>query len=888
MKPKYCSPLVAISLLLTGTGALWAAESPTYVWFEAENTATLENGQPRNFPETEPEGRVFSEATALYPGNPDGPKMKATWEVELPESGDYNLWVRKFWRHGPFKWRFAGDDKWQECSGDIALHDDSYIRLHHGANWVFLGEVSLAGESVTLEVESIDNKGFLDCFLLIQGAFMPAGKLKPGEKANLAEEGYFAWEPEADPFEASPIDMRGLNEEYAGANGYVRREGDQFVLGNGEPVRFWMTQAGSLPSMKKPMIDLHARRLAKSGVNMVRLFFMDMFRTWRLQDEEKFKEQLDQVHYVVAALKREGIYTYFGHLFWDTHIQALTDNDLPGLRKGEGALGSLFFSEPIQERYLAFIRDLMTPKNPYTKVSLGEDPAVAVIEVMNESNLLFWTFNRDRIPGSTLEIIEKEFGKWAAEKYGSIEKAIEHWGQDEPGDDPANGRAGTLIAYFMTSEGIEQKPKRARDQIEFLTGVQRGLYEKMKAEFHQMGIRKMVAGSNWKTADPSTLGPLENYSYLTTDMVNKNDYYGPKKVEDQRGHAVDEGDVFVSLSAVPAPESAGPLMTAQPADHPFMITENNWDNPNEYRIEFPFLVATYGRMAGIDGWNFFAYDTPLWDTGMGVWNTNSPTIIGQWPGCALIYRRGDVKEGPVAVTQKIGLESLYTGQSIPLPEIQYKDFVWQALLGGDPKVEYTSEISPRAFFTGPVRIQFSNDDRSEAETVDLSKLIDEEKGIIYNTNEQLRWEYKRGIVTVDTETSQGVVGFLKKADTVKLSDVQIASENEYAAVLTVSLDGKPLPESARVLIQAGTQDKPYGYTLEKAGEEGEKKITSLGGYPFNVKKIKAQVFLKGHAGKTAKILDENGYPTGETAQAETRNGSLLVTLPEDSLYTIIE
>ena len=49
-----------------------------------------------------------------------------------PRADEYDLWVRKFWKHGPFKWRIADGD-WQTCGRDVALHDSTYIRLHEGA-----------------------------------------------------------------------------------------------------------------------------------------------------------------------------------------------------------------------------------------------------------------------------------------------------------------------------------------------------------------------------------------------------------------------------------------------------------------------------------------------------------------------------------------------------------------------------------------------------------------------------------------------------------------------------------------------------------------------------------------------------------------------------------
>jgi hypothetical protein len=41
--------------------------------------------------------------------------------------GEYAFWVRKFWKHGPFRWRFdsmpAGE--WRELGPNPALADDT-------------------------------------------------------------------------------------------------------------------------------------------------------------------------------------------------------------------------------------------------------------------------------------------------------------------------------------------------------------------------------------------------------------------------------------------------------------------------------------------------------------------------------------------------------------------------------------------------------------------------------------------------------------------------------------------------------------------------------------------------------------------------------------------
>jgi len=93
------------------------------------------------------------------------------------------------------------------------------------------------------------------------------------------------------------------------------------------------------------------------------------------------------------------------------------------------------------------------------------------------------------------------------------------------------------------------------------------------------------------------------------------------------------------------------------------------------------------------------------------------------------------------------------------------------------------------------------------------------------------------------------------------------------------------PLSGSVLIQAGTEDLPYGFQTQPA--DGRKRITDLGGYPPNVRKVSARVTLKNAAVATALVLDGNGYPAGREAAAQRADGTLNVTLPEDSLYTLV-
>ena len=890
------------------------AAEPTWVWWEGEafSETNLPNPVNMGLP-----GNKNAEQQAKLSGGrwltPQGPASDTPyfvqWEVEVPQSGPWQFWARQFWRHGPFRWRFD-DGEWR-VNRNPTLHDDTFLELHWGANWVFLGDVELEAGARTLHIEMLDpaGGGAIDCFLLIDGPFTPRGKLRPGERAGLATDGFFAWEPDTDPLsDDCPIDLRRLNEAIAGQDGFVRRDGDRFVLGDGRPVRFWATQA-NLMEMDNAQIDRWARRLAKYGVNLVRMQLSPFFNHHSNRRQDAFARDLDRLHYVVAALKKEGIYTYLGHLYWHTH-NAVNESMFPGFGDGQHAIALLIFSDRLQDWYKGYVRALMAPENPYTGAPLARETAVAFLEIWNESGLLFWTFTPQNFPQAERDLIEKHFGDWLIAKHGPLDGAIAAWGEDRsPGvrtpDRLSEGRVGLYGAGQLTGAdwaASQRVAGRAADQLEWMVTSTRAFYEKIQRELRdEVGLGQMIAGSNWKTADSRVLGGLERYTYAATDVALRNEYFGPEYATDgnARFHAVDEGDTFRAFSSLKPPAMPGPLLTPLIAGHPFMVTENNWERPLRYRAEWPFLVATYGPMMGVDGWNFFALDAAEWRHSMAVWDVNNPTILGQFPAAALVFRRGDVaRPDRPAVRETVALADAWALKGTRMICGGGRDLLWVDRIGdreggaragsgeGDDGGGDGGAIDPKAFFVGPV-IQEFGDGPSGVETVDLDAFIDAQRRVVRSMTGELAWDYGKGVVTVNTPRAQGAAGFLRDAGTIALGDVTIAAQNAYGAILVVALDDAPLRTSRRILVQTATWDQPYGFATRPEGDY--ERITALGGYPLNVERIAMAVTLQGAAGRTATVLDENGYRADR--RADTRpgdDGALVIELPADAIYTLVE
>jgi hypothetical protein len=403
----------------------------------------------------------------------------------------------------------------------------------------------------------------------------------------------------------------------------------------------------------------------------------------------------------------------------------------------------------------------------------------------------------------------------------------------------------------------------------------------------ETGLESLIACSNWKTADPKTLGVLERYTYTAGDVICRNVYYGTRhKGKPKRGYAVSTGDTFQSLSTLKAPSMPSPLTICHVNDFPYMITENAWTQPNRFRTEWPFLVATYGSMMGVDGWDFFPLGDSAWSSKIQRWDVNTPCCFGQFPAAALIFRKGYVQEAGTAVTDTLALKDLYAFKGSYLYEMSGTDDMWVSRIGdleagADSKAD---QPEPRAFFIGKVNRKVGSESAAP-ETVDFSTYIDQNARTVKSMTGELSWDYGKGVVNVSTPFAQGVCGFLKDGGRLVLANVIIESENEYGTVLVVSLDGRPLNESAKILIQAVTEDKYYGFATEPEGEF--QTIINTGGYPLNVKKIRTRVTLKGIKGR-ASVLDENGYVTNRTVDTSDTADGLVITLPEDSLYTVVQ
>ena len=206
----------------------------------------------------------------------------------------------------------------------------------------------------------------------------------------------FAAENELFPFVISfdaPDNITNISNRLdapAGKNGFVRVENGQFVTDAGR-IRFWGTNTCFAANfLDHDASDRMADRMARFGINCVRLHHLDMRDIWgtgRITSQMTLDPgQMDKLDYFVSALKKRGIYVNM-----NLHVsRSLDERDgfPPNVNRPSHDKGIDNYYRPFIDANKKYARDLLTHVNPYTGNAYKDEPAVAMIEINNENSII--------------------------------------------------------------------------------------------------------------------------------------------------------------------------------------------------------------------------------------------------------------------------------------------------------------------------------------------------------------------------------------------------------------------------------------------------------------------------------------------------------------------
>jgi|GEM_PF-1652076 len=550
-------------------------------------------------------------------------------------------------------------------------------------------------------------------------------------------------------------------------------QGEHFVNPAGDPVRFWGVNLVALYP-DHPRADALAENLASLGINLVRPHHnlrpsLDWnpgmpggsLLTYRETSREFDAEALDRFDYLNAALRRHGIYLALS-VNWTRRYLPGDADILPGAQEDQKAwqeamkeLASWHWKKAfdlykmlpcIDERAALlneeFIRRFLTHVNPHTGIAYAHDPQMITMEILNEASSEYTIICGNRFPDYWQE---KLVARWEAY---ARENGI------EPGDlyRPADARAKTVRGQFLR--------QLDEDYLARITKVIRSTGSRVPVTFSNLWRGDNIAAMNARTA-----GFIEDHMYMDPSVTKSRE----------------DGFYGLSRSAL--------------AGKPFFVGEENQAEgeanlkaQSPFRTMLPVATATYASLQDWSGIVWFAWQHGGGLVGEDGWATtegrqsalggmiSDGMMIDHLRTTGLIFRRGLVEPSRAPITLWVD-EPYIVGDYHGLMRGKYPYKAgWQNIHG----IRKAFGPVPEGQAKAPWMTQ-SPPDPLVSDTRQITKNI------------------ARRQLTIAAPQAEAFSGYPDEAAPAGLEHLALESDG-FATVVLVAGDGKPLRESARLIL----------------------------------------------------------------------------------------
>jgi hypothetical protein len=594
------------------------------------------------------------------------------------------------------------------------------------------------------------------------------------QQQPLVVKGGGEWRPYTSSLDVVPgsaLDLSWMLDAPAGKHGYLTARDGHFYFEccPQERVRFFGTNlcySANFPSHEDaPKI---AASLAANGYNVVRFHHYDDMLTMHSADSTTPDPELrDRMEFFIAECEKRGMYIVID-LFSYRSIRKGEIPEIEGdVRAGFKALPPVLDSA--MENWKTFARNIMTHVNPYTGMSLANDPALVGVCPVNEDPL--GTVWRDSPSISAL--YDRLFAEWKS----------------------ANG---------VAPQGAQEETAALS---RFLNEVQlRGdrAYERFLRD--ELKVRAPLTGTNCLNAI-SLAQTRANYDYVDNHLYWDHPTF---PVADWRLPYR-----YTQLSSV---ESSAffprTMFPTRIKGRPFTVTEWNTCNPNRFRAEGATLVAAYAGLQDWDGLYRFAHSHNIDNlvaesaaTGFDL--ATDPISQMSERYAAVMFLRGDVAPAKGYVTYAVDSANAYRvisgwGQEgyEEAPEllglVTGVGSVWAEGEGADSidgPLTGSANFASDADYVAPDMQIFSS---LEKRGVLEEGLADTKNGIFRSDTGEILLDAGKGLLGVATDRSE--VFTLSKPGTAHGALASIESAKAPVTVAVVSLDGGTLADSSRILV----------------------------------------------------------------------------------------
>ncbi|MDO9050439.1 MAG: hypothetical protein Q7U70_02985 [Methylotenera sp.] len=626
------------------------------------------------------------------------------------------------------------------------------------------------------------------------------------------------------------------------------------------------------------MADLYARQFRMHGYNMARLDFIeDTLMHGRAADFDFNPEQLDRLHYLLFALKREGIYYM-----------------LNGLSSGNAAYGNIkerwinqrkakqgvYYDIDQQGHWKKLMDKLFVTINPYTGTSTLNDPALAGIILVNEGGLAFTNRN------GVIDALRPQFADWLKKNYGTTAALSKAW-KGELSSSESLENSSVLFPKPDASVGI-----RMADTQQFFVDLENKTADWMTQYLRRLGYQGMItAYNNW-------LSPAAHVSRGKFDWVDMHNYFSEPTNDTQTGSVMRQDSLLTGGAAY-----IRELAVGKHIGKAFSVSEFGQIFWNKYRRENGLAFPAYAAFQGWDVISQHAHAIKLsYESGkphkdiVGPFNVGlDPVVRAGETLAALLYVRGDVAPARNLVGIKVmpkfvfkdnahlgnipgdisrlslltgvGLdwqgrsENKYHAQVTPddtnitlLGKLSVKNDAGQTAVA---KVDGMARAYAGNFGSKVSKINFVVNDKWAGRVDSLRKngflgkenITDPKEGVYQTDTGQVVMDSQRRRLTVITPNTEAVV--FDSPESIVLDNFTVEQADGPALVSVSSMDGQPLQASKHMLVILATDARNSGMRFADAAETT---LLDLGKKPVLIKTVKIKLKLKNQNAAKLKVF----------------------------------
>ncbi len=373
----------------------------------------------------------------------------------------------------------------------------------------------------------------------------------------------------------------------------------------------------------------YAVELRRRGYNLVRFVSLqDVLMSGRKKNFDYDPVKLDRLFYLLAELKKQGIFWEMDIISWENG--AFAKKNRYGRGESEYLRSRLYYDPEAMKHWQQIVRMLFLKKNPYTNMSTLADPALAVVTLVNENDLL-----------QTINITQR-VSNWLPE--GVKNKLNRHFQISLLQYKKTNHKEKTEPSLFDKYDDADPLLSRL---VAFATQRTEAIHQSMSKYLRSQGYHGLITADN---NDGGQIGSA--FGRVSLDLVTMHAYHDHPAELGTKSQKLGPKRKYVLTSSLKDRLAylRHAFITRQ-KDKPFILDEYNHAYPNPWRREAGLLVPAFAAWHDWDGIARFARPVELayghtpaprqhYITAFGV--GMDPVSRAGEVLAALVFRRGDV------------------------------------------------------------------------------------------------------------------------------------------------------------------------------------------------------------------------------------------------------